>query len=376
MNEEIIIKMVEPYLKESSLTYEEFDNLFEMLSLKEQYGVLDILEKNNISLRPDEEEDEDTDDEPTDEELSKIEKGEICDDGFEVLYDDSIFADNNTDDNKSEVGSKYLEVKNNVKQTNDILCVLIQQGNEQAKQDLCIKNRRLVSKIASRYERYFGNDLSFEDLEQAGMIGMLKAAEKFNVEYGYSFSTYATWWIRQSIIREIYDHGFTIRVPVHMMETITKINAVDRKCIDKSMTRKEKIQYIADELNMSVEYVDYCLAIQSTMLSDASLDIPIGDDEDTSLIEMIPANSYLSVEDEVAAKLLGEIINEVLITLTEREKNILELRFGLKDGKSRTLEEIGKEYGVTRERIRQIEAKALRKLKHPSRSKRLKGFLE
>ena len=205
---------------------------------------------------------------------------------------------------------------------------------------------------------------------------MLKAAEKFHVEYGYNFSTYAMWWIRQSIVREVYDHGFTIRVPVHMMETIGKINAIDRKLNEKSMTNREKIEAIAEELGVPVEYVDYCLAIQSSLLSDASLDTPIGEDEDTSLLDMIPTDSVLSVEDEVAAKVLGETLNEILGTLTERQRKVLELRFGINDGKERTLEEVGQVFGVTRERIRQIEAKALRKLRHPSRSRKIKDFLD
>ncbi len=379
MNEEIILKMVEPYLKDLSITYEEFDNLFEMLSLKEQYGILDILSKNNIELRPDEEEDDlEITDEPSDEELATIEQDIDKKDTFEILYDDSIFANDEKEFDDVEIDSRssYLEIKIKVKQSNEILCKLIQEGNEQAKQDLCIKNRRLVCKVAKKYERYFGNDLSFEDLEQAGMMGMLRAAEKFHIEYGYSFSTYAMWWIRQAITREVYDHGFTIRVPVHMMETIGKINVADRKLRVKSMTDSERIEEIAELLDVSVEYVGYCMAIQSTLLSDASLDTPIGEDEDIVLLDMIPEDSVLSVEDQVAANVLGEMLDEVIETLTPREKKVLELRFGLRDGRERTLENVGREFGLTRERIRQIEAKALRKLRHPSRSRKFRDFLE
>ena len=376
MNETIILGMIQPYLKDSSITYEEFDNLFEMLSLKEQYGVLDILEKNKIELRPDEDDDEDGV-EPTDDDLKKMEK-EIEDDReFEILYDDSIFVEDNGErDEEVEKQSNYIEKKSKIKQSNEILCMLIQKGNEQAKQDLCIKNRNLVCKVAKRYEKYFGNNLSFEDLEQAGLIGMLKAAEKFHVEYGYNFSTYAMWWIRQSIVREVYDHGLTIRVPVHMMEIIGKINSIERKLIENSMTHHEKIEVIAREIGVSVKYVDYCLLIQSSILNSASLDTPIGENEDTSLLDMIPEKSMLSVEDEVAARVLGETINEILGTLTEKQRKVLELRFGINDGKEHTLEEIGQMIGVTRERIRQIEAKALYKLRQPSRSKKIKDFLE
>ena len=375
MNEEIILKMVEPYIKEASITYEEFDNLFVMLSRKEQYSVLDLLEKNHIDIRPDEDEEdfEDIDEEPSNEELETIEQDIEIEDGFEILYDDAIFM-NKDEEDESRV--RNLEIKTYVKQSNEILCKLIQEGNEQAKQDLCIKNRKLVCKVAKKYERYFGNDLAFEDLVQAGMIGMLKAAEKFNIEYGYSFSTYAMWWIRQAILREVYDHGFTIRIPVHMMETIGKINAAEGKLRTKSLTDRERIEDIAKLLDMSVEYVDYCLVVQNTLLNAASLDTPIKEEGDTVLLDMIPANSSLSVEDQVAAKALGEILNEVLGTITEKERKILELRFGLKDGRKRTLEDVGKEFGVTRERIRQLEVKALKKLRHPSRSRKLRDFLE
>ena len=378
MDEKIILKMVEPYLKDSSVTYEEFDNLFEMLSRKEQYEVLDILAKNNIELRPDEEDDNDFDestDEPSKEELESLEADIDKEDGFDILYDDAIFIDEDYDSDEADSKSSYLEIKTKVNQSNEILCKLIQEGNEQAKQDLCVKNRMLVCKVAQRYERFFGNDLSFEDLEQAGMMGMLKAAEKFHIEYGYNFSTYAMWWIRQAITREVYDHGFTIRVPVHMMERIGKINAADRKLQTKSLTNRERVEGIADLLDIPVEYVDYCLAVQNTLLNNTSLDTPIGEDEDTALMDMIPEDSVLSVEDQVAANVLGNIINELLETLTERQRKVLELRFGLKDGRERTLEEVGQVFGVTRERIRQIEAKALRKLRHPSRSRKLKDFL-
>lgn len=378
MNEEIILKMVEPYLKDSSITYEEFDNLFEMLSLKEQYGVLDLLDKNKIELRPDEDDDNsESDDEPSSEELATIEQDIDKDNTFEILYDDAIFANdpNIFEDEEGDNRSGYLEIKKNVHQSNEILCKLIQEGNEQAKQDLCIKNERLVCKVASKYERYFGNDLSFDDLEQAGMLGMLKAAEKFKIEYGYSFSTYAMWWIRQAITREVYDHGFTIRVPVHMMETIGKINAAERKLMINNISGRERIECIAESLEMPIEQVEYCMAVQGSLLKDASLDTPIGEDEDTSLLDLVPEEAAISVEDQVAANILGEVINEVLKTLTDRERIILELRFGLKDGKEMTLEAVGKKYGVTRERIRQIEAKALRKLRHPSRSRKLRDFL-
>lgn len=377
MNQEIIIKMVQPYLRNLSITYGEFDNIFNMLSLNEQYGVLEVLAQNHIELRPD--------DDGSDENAITIEpiEMEICKDeedietvtfekDFEILYDDLIFS--NKQNNEDIKNHKNLsEAKKDIKQSNEILCILIQQGNEQARQDLCIKNIKLVDKIANRYEKYFGNDLDFDDLEQAGMIGMLIAAEKFNINFGYAFSTYAIWWIRQAILREICDHGFTIRVSVHVMETIYKINIIDRDLSAGGLEYKKRIEKIAEKLDMTEKYVEKYIVIRNNFLNNISLDIPI-DEEDTTMIEITPMETEISVEDEVIGHVLRKQIDDVLKTLTIREQKILDLRFGLTDGRARTLEEIGKLYGVTRERIRQIEAKALKKLRHISRSKKLIDF--
>ncbi len=368
MNEEIILKMVQPYLKNSSITYEEFDKLFEMLSLKEQYCVLDILHRNNIELQTDEKELD---------HIENLDEISIDEEALEILYDDSIFFDQNNgskEDDKTGY-SGFLEVRKNIKQSYEILCVLIQQGNAQARQDLCIKNRRLVDKIANIYVRFSGNDLAFDDLEQAGMIGILTAAERFDTDRGYAFSTYATWWIKQAIVREIYDHGFTIRVPVHMMETIHKINVLDRNFTMIGMGYKERLKKMSEQLSMTEENIEQCMMVQNIFLNTSSLDIPVRDAEDTIVLELIPDEAIMSVEDEVFTTIMREQVVEALQILTKKEQMVLDLRFGLTDGVERTLEEIGNVLGVTRERIRQIEQKAFRKIRHPSNYGNLRDFL-
>lgn len=385
MNEEIIIKMVQPYLKNSFLTYDEFDNLFNMLSLREQYGVLEVLAQNHIELITDENESDE------DEFNIKQTESELCavkedlkrtnlEKDFEILYDDLIFSDKQNNNNKGkneyiENGINFLEIKKDVKQSNEILCVLIQQGNQQARQDLCIKNIKLVDKIASKYEKAFGNDLTFDDLEQAGMIGMLVAAKKFNVSLGYSFSTYAVWWIRQAILKEIYNNGFTIRLPVHIMEKIYKINVLDRDLGINGLEYNERIKEMAEELGTTEDDIKKLMAIQNNFLRNVSLDTPVGEDGDTTMLDVLPVETEISVEDEVIKHCLKNQITNVFETLTVREQKVLNLRFGLTDGRARTLEEIGGLFGVTRERIRQIEEKALKKLRHPYRSRKFVDFL-
>ena len=360
MNEEVILGMVQPYVKNNNLLYSDFTNLFEMLSVKEQCAVSDILEKHGITVL--DVNDEDETDEGT----------------FEVLYDASIFTDNfeELDVEQKDRESKYLRVNKKVSQSNEILCVLIQKGDMQAKQDLCTKNHGLVSKEANKLARYFGHDLEFDELVQAGMVGMLKAAEKFDISKGFQFTTYATWWIRQAIMREIGDYGFTIRIPIHMMERIAKVTTLDRKYEMRGMDYFERLNAISKELHQDIESVEYCLMLRANFLNDVSLDVPVGEDQETTLLEFLPNDEAKSVEQQAAENELGIMLREALSTLTEREQKIIILRFGLNDGRQRTLEEIGREFNVTRERIRQIEAKAIRKLRHPSRSRKFKDFFE
>lgn len=359
MNEEIIACMVHPYVQDNEITYEMFEKIFSILSLQEQYEVIEILFKKGINL--------------VDEQIEKealildIEDPEI-----EVLYNETIFKDKE----KKESGFENLVVNYKIKQSNEILCSLIQQGNRQAVQDLCVKNKRLVDRYVIAYERRYGNRLDFEDLEQVGFLGLIKAAKKFDAQKENAFSTYAVFWIKQSISREIMDNGYVIRIPVHMMERINKVVTFENQLEGTGIAVSERISVIANEMGLTEENVRECLTLKKNYLSYSSLEMPIGDDAETQLIEFIADDETPSVEAIIMGKALRKELADIIESLTEREGKIIKLRFGWEDGRARTLEEIGQQFGVTKERIRQIEAKALRKLRHPLRSRRIRAFLE
>ena len=356
--------------KKNILEYQEVSDFFKDMSLDEiqMDKVYDYLEANGIDVLrmvSDEVADKETLILTDDEEINMDEEEEVDVEKIDLSVPEGISIEDPVRMYLKEIGKVPL-----LSAAEEIsLAKAMEEGSEAAKQRLAEANLRLVVSIA---KRYVGRGMLFLDLIQEGNLGLIKAVEKFDYRKGYKFSTYATWWIRQAITRAIADQARTIRIPVHMVETINKLIRVSRQLLQE-LGREPTPEEIGAEMNMAVERVREILKISQEPVS---LETPIGEEEDSHLGDFIQDDNVPVPADAAAFTLLKEQLVEVLSTLTEREQKVLRLRFGLDDGRARTLEEVGKEFSVTRERIRQIEAKALRKLRHPSRSRKLKDYLE
>ncbi len=350
--------------KKSILEIQEINDFFSDMELnaEQMEKVFEYLEAQNIDvLRIS----ADTADDDDDMEIVLSEEDEVDMEKIDLSVPDGISIEDPVRMYLKEIGKvPLLSAEEEVE-----LAKRMADGDEEAKKRLAEANLRLVVSIA---KRYVGRGMLFLDLIQEGNLGLIKAVEKFDYRKGFKFSTYATWWIRQAITRAIADQARTIRIPVHMVETINKLIRVSRQLLQE-LGREPTPEEIAEELDMPVERVREILKISQEPVS---LETPIGEEEDSHLGDFIPDEDVPAPAEAAAFSMLKEQLVEVLDTLTEREQKVLKLRFGLEDGRARTLEEVGKEFDVTRERIRQIEAKSLRKLRHPSRSKKLKDYLE
>lgn len=354
-DDEVTYRLIKDTFKGINLTEDDFDKILEYLT------------KNGISSDEVEDVDSVVDDveEPNDEELINEEKEDSESASMDLSIPENISIGDPVKMYLKEIGKVDLLSADQEKE----LAIQMEQGSEIAKKKLAEANLRLVVSIA---KRYVGRGMQFLDLIQEGNLGLIKAVEKFDYKKGYKFSTYATWWIRQAITRAIADQARTIRIPVHMVETINKQIRVNRQLLQE-LGREPTPEEIAERMEIPVERVREILKISQEPVS---LETPIGEEEDSHLGDFIQDENAQAPIDAATFTMLREQIAEVLDTLTEREQKVLILRFGLEDGRSRTLEEVGRKFDVTRERIRQIEAKALRKLRHTSRSKKLKNYLE
>ncbi len=355
---EKVAKIIKKAKEKGKLTYGELATELDETSPDEIEKVFDAMEEMGVDVLKD-----DFDDEPDEEDLKEVQDLKLD----EITQDDTFEGINIDDPVRMylrEIGRIDLLTYDEELE----LAKKILKGDEEAKQKLAEANLRLVVSIA---KKYVGRGMLFLDLIQEGNMGLIKAVEKFDYEKGFKFSTYATWWIRQSITRAIADQARTIRIPVHMVETINKLIRTSRHLLQR-LGREPTPEELSEELELPIDKV---MEIQKIAQDPVSLETPIGEEDDSHLGDFIQDEDSPAPQDAAAYTLLKEQLEEVMSTLTPREAKVLRLRFGLNDGKARTLEEVGKEFDVTRERIRQIEAKALRKLRHPSRSKKLKDYM-
>ena len=355
--DEILDELVDNGVKKGFLTYEEIAKATNNLELDaNDYDTLyNRITENGIEVRSEDEDDSD---------------GDLLNEDIELDMDDltSESKDMSVNDNVRMYLKEIGRISLLSLEEEQEISHRIAAGDEEAKKTLAESNLRLVVSIA---KRYVGRGLLFLDLIQEGNIGLMKAVEKFDFEKGYKFSTYATWWIRKAITRALADHARTIRVPVHMVETINKMARIERQ-LALDLNREPSEEEIAKKMGLSLDKI---IEIKKISQDPVSLETPIGEEDDSHLGDFLADERTMSPEEYTTYEMLKEELKGVLETLTKREEEVLELRFGLYDGTCHTLEEVGKKFGVTRERIRQIEAKALRKLRHPSRAKKLKDFL-
>lgn len=330
MNKTYILNLINNHLDEDgNLIIDKFDEFFGALDTENIQKIEEILSENNI----------------------------------ELIYNSKI---------KTSDGSKPLTKYKDIKLSNEQLCLLYQKGDKEALSLLTIKNERLLYWRANKYNKRYNHKLDIDDLVQYGFLGLMKAVERFDISKGFSFTTYAVWWIDQSITRAITDYGFTIRLPVHIFEEVVKLQSIYRN--NSSLDHEEIMELIKERFDYDEGKIDYLLRLSDHMINATSLYSLVGEEGDSNLIDFLEADQHYDVEKEVEEMMLTDSINHILNTLNIREQKVLRLRYGLDDNINRTLEEVGKEFEVTRERIRQIEAKALRKLRHPARAKYLRGY--
>ena len=362
--EEKLMALMEKGKKAGKLTLKEISDVLGPMELStdQEQKFYETLDELNIETMGE-------DLPPVDDDMMALELEEIEEVTEEEIADTDAMADSFSTDDPVRMYLKEIGKVNLLTQEEEVeLAIRMSQGDEDAKRRMAEANLRLVVSIA---KRYVGRGMLFLDLIQEGNLGLIKAVEKFDYTKGYKFSTYATWWIRQAITRAIADQARTIRIPVHMVETINKVIRVSRQLLQE-LGHDPSAEEIAEEMNIPVDKVRDILKIAQEPVS---LETPIGEEEDSHLGDFIPDEDASEPSEAASFALLKEQLMAVLATLTPREEKVLRLRFGIEDGRTRTLEEVGKEFNVTRERIRQIEAKALRKLRHPSRSKKLRDFL-